>query len=130
MWETKARKDDDEKPGVGQQPSPSHRDILQMCHVLTASLVQVINLAWGDFLLTVLLYRDKSNPAIILTEQGILIPSPSGRKKATTVSKGFSFDAALLSLQSSNVLAFAGIKPSLTMTEERTAVDETDRRLK
>jgi len=87
--------------------------------MLTVSLIQVINPGMVHLVLAAQLYRDKGNPAIVFSEQRILISSPSGRKKAEINCEGLSFCAVLPSLQPSNVLAFMGIKPSLTMMEKK-----------
>lgn len=83
--------------------------------VLSAPLGQVINPGWLGLAQTALLLGDKGNPAIIFSEQGILISTLPGGRKPKSSAKGFFFRAALPSLQTSNVLALTGIKPSLTM---------------
>lgn len=66
---------------------------------VTCTLAQVINSGWVGLVLTALLQRDKGNPAIIFSEQGILISTPVRREKAEIICKGLSSSAALPSLQ-------------------------------
>lgn len=85
----------------------------------TRTHAQVINPGWLGLVLTALPLGDKGNPAIIFSEQEILISPLSGGEKAKIICKGLSSSAALPSLQPSSVLVFTGIKPSLTMVEEK-----------